>query len=172
MGLNIAVLGRTFLDKPIASAEAIQVTVNPAFLNNGLMENTGADLIIHECIEPVLQVPDEALTKADIKQAKNDLTKATMALMVPILALSITIMPKPKPYPRNPKSKSNRNQVPGQKTKVKRAGCPKRTGCNDCHHNSQQIKSFSRYAIRPDLQKRIHQNRAGHAAYHQPAGFG
>ncbi|MGZ4980730.1 MAG: hypothetical protein ACXWE4_05475, partial [Methylobacter sp.] len=80
MGLNIAVLGRTFLDKSIVSAEDIQVTANSAFLNNGLIENTGADLIIHEFTEPALQqAPDEVLTKTDIKQAKNDLTKATMA---------------------------------------------------------------------------------------------
>lgn len=126
MGLNIAVLGRTFLDKPIASAEAIQVTVNPAFLNNGLMENTGADLIIHECIEPVLQVPDEVLTKADIKQAKNDLTKATMALMVPILALSITNHAQAEAVSKKSKTEKKAESSSGTKNKSQTSGMPQK----------------------------------------------
>ncbi|MFU8787724.1 MAG: TonB-dependent receptor [Methylobacter sp.] len=48
-------------------------------MNNRLIEDTGADLIIHEFIEPVLQQTSDGV-----------LTKAAMALMIPILSLSIT----------------------------------------------------------------------------------
>ncbi|MGZ5575713.1 MAG: hypothetical protein ACXWF8_18710 [Methylobacter sp.] len=116
MGLNIAVLGRTFLDMPIASAEDIQVIANPAFLNNGLIENTGADLIIHEFTEPALQqAPDKVLTKTDIKQAKNDLTKATMALMIPILALSITNYAQAEAVSKKPKTEKKSESSSGTK---------------------------------------------------------
>ncbi|MDO9141030.1 MAG: TonB-dependent receptor plug domain-containing protein [Methylobacter sp.] len=124
---NITVLDRVFLNTWINSAEDIQVTANPAFLNNGLIENTCADLIIHECIEPVLQqTPDEVLTKTDIKQAKNDLTKTTMALMIPILALSITNHAQAEAVPKKSKTEKKAESSSGiKKQKSNEPDAPK-----------------------------------------------
>lgn len=89
MRRDITDLSRTFLELPIAPAEDIQVTAKSAFLNNRLMEKTGVDMIIQESIESVLKITHDVLTRTGIKQVKNNLTKAAMALVIPLLALPI-----------------------------------------------------------------------------------